>query len=432
MSKNLHKNRLLSGLLLSFSAALLVSGAAFSASAADAGKNIPGVCTTFTQGSTPSTGNVRIPVFLVEFADEHFSEDALTADNIAHVLFSNVVGSMSTFMKNASYGQLQLDGDVSCYTAQYSSSVYESDSNGFEMLSEEVLNAFDDQIDYQNYDSNKDGYIDAFALTIVGSHDYWYGCQATWYDDTDFSVDGVKPMLYIINDAQPYRDEINYFVAEMCHEFGHCMGLPDYYKYDLDDDYDAMNGVAGSEMMDEMEGDYCQFSKLMLGWLKEDEVSIYTGGTAEYTLASSAAQGSCVLIPANFQKLSGKSVSADQVDTGEYFLIQYDTMEKNMKDVLYFGNDSGIRILHVDAETLADPYGTVSFKYNGYSPLYDTSHNGRRILRLVNDGNGYFHDGDTIDNSTPGFAWYDSKGKETVDPGITITVGADGKVMITE
>lgn len=121
--------------------------------AADDTANIPGVCTTFTQDCTPATGNVRMPVFLVDFADEHFSKDALTADNIAHVLFSDVVGSMYTFMKNASYGQLQLDGDVFSYTAQYSSSVYESNPNGFEMLSEEVLNAFDDQIDYQDYDS---------------------------------------------------------------------------------------------------------------------------------------------------------------------------------------------------------------------------------------------------------------------------------------
>ena len=431
MLKNLRKNRLLSGLFLSFSTALLISGVFVPACAADDTANIPGVCTTFTQHCTPATGNVRMPVFLVDFADEHFSKDALTADNIAHVLFSDVVGSMYTFMKNASYGQLQLDGDVFSYTAQYSSSVYESNPNGFEMLSEEVLNAFDDQIDYQDYDSNDDGYIDAFTLTIVGTHDYWYGCQATWYDDTGFSVDGVKPMLYIINDAQPYRDEIDYFVDEMCHEFGHCMGLPDYYKYNENDD-EAMNGVAGSEMMDEMYGDYCQFSKLMLGWLKEDEVSVYTGDTAEYTLASSAVQGSCVIIPVNFRKLNGKTVSVTDVYTDEYFLIQYDTMEKNMKDVLYFGEDSGIRILHIDAETLADPYGTVSFKYDGYSPLYDTSHNGRRILRLVNDDNGYFHEGDTIDGSTPGFAWYDSNGKETIDPGITITVAADGKVTIAE
>lgn len=43
------------------------------------------------------------------------------------------------------------------------------------------------------------------------------------------------------------------------------MGLPDYYKYDTDTDYDAMNGTAGSEMMDDMTGDYSMFSKLALG-----------------------------------------------------------------------------------------------------------------------------------------------------------------------
>ena len=299
------------------------------------------------------------------------------------------------------------------------------------MISEEVLNAFDNQLNYCDYDSNNDGYIDTFALTIVGSHDYWYGCQSTWYNDTAYSVDGVKPMCYIINDAQPYYNEMDYFVKEMCHEFGHCMGLPDYYKYNLDDDYDAMNGVAGSEIMDEMEGDFCQFSKLMLGWLKEDEVSIYTGGTVEYTLASSALRGNCILIPVNFQKLNGKSVSGDQLYTGEYFLVQYDTMEKNMTEVLASGRDSGIRIFHIDAETYSDTDGTVSFKYDNYSPLYDASHNGRRIIRLVNDNKGYFHKGDTIDGSTPGFAWYDSKGKETINPGITLTVGEDGKVTIS-
>ena len=30
----------------------------------------------------------------------------------------------------------------------------------------------------------------------------------------------------------------------------------------------------------------------------------------------------------NFQKLNEKFVSVDQIYTGEYFLIQYDTMEK--------------------------------------------------------------------------------------------------------
>ena len=69
------------------------------------------------------------------------------------------------------------------------------------------------------------------------------------------------------------------------------------------------------------------------------------------------------------------------------------------------------------------------FKYENTSEVND----GRRLIRLVNDGNGAFNTGSVIDSSVSGFGWYDSEGKETVDPGISITVGeiSDGKCRIS-
>lgn len=377
---------------------------------------IGGFCQDFNEHGTPSVGTVRMPVFIVDFPDVTYESSRLSAEKLKSRIFDpELAGSMTTFEKNASYGALTLDGDVYDYTAEHSIAYYENEEKSFELLAEEVLTALDDTVDYSVYDSDKDGYLDAFVLTIAGDDLYWYGCQATWWENLDFSVDGVCPENYIINDAQPYPDNMDYFVEELCHEFGHCMGLPDYYKYDTDTDYDAMNGTAGSEMMDDMTGDYSMFSKLALGWLKRSDVSIYRGNEESITLHSAQVKGECVIIPINADETDENAILQ-----GEYFLIEYNTPDKNMASALA-SDEGGIRILHVDAETYEED-GIGAFLYNGFSPYYDTTHQGRRILRLVNDDSGYFHAGDVIDRDTPGFGWYDSDGEETVAPGIEIRI----------
>ena len=64
------------------------------------------------------------------------------------------------------------------------------------------------------------------------------------------------------------------------------------------------------------------------------------------------------------------------------------------------------------------------FKYENFSFDYDESDNGRRVLRLVNNGGGFFKTNSTVSSATNGFAWYDSEGKETIAPGFTIQIRA--------
>ena len=386
------------------------------------GNNIPSVCGQFAEGMTPSTGKVNLMVFAVSFPDMEFEGETLSDKELEQALFDGSrEGSMTTFEKTSSYGALQVEGQVRYYEAQLDNAYYQSLENGYEALAEEVLSYFDDEIDYTECDSDGNGYIDAFTLNIAGQDNYWYGCQATWWEDTDFSVDGVKPYNYIINDAQPYQENMEYYVSEMCHEFGHCMGLPDLYLYDTDD-YEGMKGIAGTEMMEDMTGDYSMFSKLMLGWLQQKQVKIYGGGSRNYRLASAEKTGGCIVIP---------RTTGDNTFTGEYFLIQYDTPDGNLKNVLT-DEDAGVRIFHIDAEVASDEYSETSFfRYNGFSEYYDKSHEGIRIIRLVNDESGYFKAGDTVDAGS--LLWYDEDGKETVDSGITIQIknsSAKNKIQI--
>lgn len=130
-------------------------------------------------------------------------------------------------------------------------------------------------------------------------------------------------------------------------------------------------------------------------------------------------------------------------------VIEYNTTDGNnlYQKSRYFNNGSGIRIFHADTEVISNGYYSY-FKYASGSDEYTKNNKGRRFIRIVEDTkaveyaqNGhlqgeydnYFHTGDVIDSSTAGFAWYDSSGAETVDTGISITVGelSNGSYAIT-
>ena len=127
-------------------------------------------------------GTVKMPVFMVDFPDNRFKEGALTSDKLRTLLFSGNQNSMTTYAKDISNSQLQLSGDVFYYTAKYDMEKYENDNNSIEELAEEVLSAFDSQIDYMDYDSNDDKYVDAFVLSRRG----FLLAGSSWHVDREF------------------------------------------------------------------------------------------------------------------------------------------------------------------------------------------------------------------------------------------------------
>ncbi|MBR6923378.1 MAG: hypothetical protein IKH50_02440, partial [Oscillospiraceae bacterium] len=60
---------------------------------------------------------------------------------------------------------------------------------------------------------------------------------------------------------------------------------------------------------------------------------------------------------------------------------------------------------------------------------------GRRLIRVIDDveKDNLYHTGDVINGSVSGFHWYDANGGQTVETGLTITIGElkDGKYAVT-
>jgi M6 family metalloprotease-like protein len=381
-------------------------------------------------GSMPSQGDAKVAIISVDFPDCKFSYNAPT-DEVERYTFGEAdpsskhfpYESIAAFYERSSKGAMKLSGKAYEYSAQQPISYYEGDIFHKEIIYE-VINALDSQIDFNDFDADKDGTIDAIMIVVPESagKDNWWPTSGVFGGDKSFKPDGLK-MGHVIVGNQTIGADGDYsnYCTTYAHEMGHCMGLPDYYLYDTDD-FQGMHGSAGFELMDDAAGDFGAASKLMLGWYREDQVSVFDSSQGEqsFTLYNSeTSEGNCVIIP--------RGDLADKYRS-EFFIIEYTSLDSNnmrLKDKWWMSTGSGVRIFHVEA-TLNDDRRYPTFLYKSGNNEATNYNMGIRFIRLVNEGNdktdNLFRDGAAVSSSTPGYMWYDSSGGLTVDSGTSVTV----------
>ena len=379
----------------------------------------------------PSHETGNLVIFYVDFPDCKYSYDP-GADAIQEIAFGSEdtsdnnypFESMHAFYERSSKGSLDLEGKVFRYTAKENQSAYNTNKD---KLVQECYEAFDAECDFSQFDGDGDGHIDATLLTVptAAGDDDWWPCAGPsgLVNSRSVKFDGKQVGHLITGNAQieSATDYYN-FNSSYLHEMGHCMGLPDYYLYSGDDN-EGLHGMAGSELMDtDASTDFGALSKLQLGWYTESQIQVYDKSQSSQTFKLKNAQtseGNCVIIPV------GDTLSSYN---SEYFIIEYTTKDaNNSKPQWWQKTGNGIRIYHASAE-LYDNGWWVSYKYESGADEFTNSNAGRRYIRLVNDtGDGstdnYFRTGDVISSATSGFNWYDTSGNQTIDPGVSITVG---------
>lgn len=388
----------------------------------------------------PSQGDANLVIFYVDFPDCKYSVD-VTAEQIEKIAFSPAdessayypFESMTGFYARSSKGAMELRGKAFRYTAKESVSSYNKDKN---KLLKECYEAFNSEVDFAQFDGDNDGYIDTTLLSVPeqanNSDDDWWPCAGP--SELSYSAkvryDGKAVGHLITGNAQiDSLTDYKNFCTSYLHEMGHCMGLPDYYLYDNDTDWEGMHGAAGNELMDaDASSDLSCVSKLQLGWYRDSQIQVYDSSHGAQTFTLSSAQtdaGNCVIIPRG---------TLDSRYQSEYFMVEFFTPDGNSSasnNRMKIGR--GIRVYHVEA-TVYDYGNWVDYMYCSGSD-FTNNDTGIRFIRIIDDTDtqNYYTAGDVIDSSIDGFNWYDESGGQSIDPGIRITVGelTNGQYTVT-
>lgn len=210
------------------------------------------------------------------------------------------IGSVRDYFKRQSYGQFDLQFDVvgpvtvSKELKYYGKNKGVSDMYPEEMVAEAVVLA-DSLVDYSNYDWDGDGYVDQVYLIYAGFSEADGAPSYTIWPHSYFlepsgngpiQLDGVLINQYAcsseLTGINGFEGTMIDFIGSACHEFSHCLGLPDFYSTNSVADVFGMNrwsimdyGVYNGEEQysGSVPAGYTSYERWCAGWLEPTELS---------------------------------------------------------------------------------------------------------------------------------------------------------------
>jgi M6 family metalloprotease-like protein len=318
----------------------------------------------------PPTGNRKIIVVLMEFPDLR----ATISKSDFELLFNQTnyygIGSFKDYYLKTSYGKLNLTVDVyGWYMAQNGYISYTSNSQALLQRATECIDSAG--VDFSQYDSDNDGYVDAIMIMHAGIgaeevnapnySNYIWSFRSTWGGSPTYNH-GKKIGAFAMFPERRYYTNAMVGIGVMTHEFGHILDLPDFYATNYNNTGGGPEGVgdfanmAGGPWLNN-EHTPClhdAYSKVLLGWLTPTTINV----VGNYTIAKSAADS-------NFAFKINTSRS------NEYFLLE----NKQNKGFDKYIPGKGLAIWHVNTQ-MAGKLSTTGNNTNN-----DTSNEGLGILQ---------------------------------------------------
>lgn len=330
----------------------------------------------------PFVGSKKGLVILAEFTDKSF-QSGHDAEYYSHVMNDNnfshqdgFVGSVHDYFFDQSEGQFDLTFDVvgpiklahnMAYYGRRTENA--SDANAYEMIYEAVIGAAGQLGSFEKYDWFGDGYVDQVFVIYAGRGEASGGGDDTiWPHRSQFvrplRVGGKYVSVYACTNELRSDTQID-GIGTFCHEFSHCLGLPDLYdvayggNYGMDD-WDLMN--SGSYLGESFRPcAYSGYERNYCGWknpviLTSDTVVNCVKGISEggdyYIIRNDA-------YPDEYYILENRSCTGwDASQPGSGLLVTYIDFDKtlwrsNMVNTLYDGYNDHQRYTPIQADNYA-------------------------------------------------------------------------------
>ncbi len=390
---------------------------------------------------TPYIGKKKCLCILVEFTDVPFTN----SDEQTHALFSDIVnkvdykneelgmvGSVRDYFRDQSYGQFDIEFDVvgpfklqreQAYYGARSDDGKQNDVRPGKMIQEAIAQA-DGFVNFADYDWDGDGYAEPIYVLYSGMGEADGGGPNTiWPHKSSISRerhDGTYVREYACGSELNANGRIE-GVGTMCHEYSHCLGIPDMYDT-------AYTGVYGTSSWDIMNAGcyngggyipcgYNAYERWYAGWITPEELiedseiidmKPLTGGGQTYIIRNSNK---------NYRD--------------EYFLIE--NRAKEGWDSALPGD--GMLVYHVDFNSAAWSYNLVNTIYPGVTdnPRFEIvpADNSKSDFNISTDAFPSGGNSNLMDNTMPATTLFhpNAKGEFTLGKPIRYIEQHDDKTI---
>ncbi len=260
------------------------------------GRPFFGVGGSNADADVPSLGARKVPIILVEYQDKRFNN---TREQIIQAMLTGNT-SVQQYFKDPSNGKYDPDFEVfGIYTLSQNRQYYGGNTSGGDdkglgsMVTEACQMAAADGVSFNRFDTNSDNYCDVVIVIYAGVGEAqasytvpsaiwpcnWNLQSASYYGmggNGAFRPNGSNVYVNnfaVFNELHGSSDNTTTIdgIGTFCHEFGHCLGLPDFY----DTNYGGHYGMGYWDIMDTgcyandtyTPVGYSAYEKNFMGWI---------------------------------------------------------------------------------------------------------------------------------------------------------------------